>query len=354
MSTDADRALLVRRAGSGEPWQSPEMTAYDNEDHLQSIIAAAPQHVPGVPDGALTVRELPTSAGPADVCIIGPDGEITVVECKLASNSERRRMVIGQILDYASAIWRDGPATFREQWAARGGGDLIALGDGGQAQLDRNLTDGRIHLCLAVDRIDSDLRRLVEYLNRITRDEVRVTAVQLAYSRHGDLEILVPSTYGGEIAAVKDRAAGDSAVWTRDTFLDALASAADRVRAEHLFTLLEALDDRTGPRDDLWFGRRPYGAIFLHPYGLPYAPMQLWINKTGRLMAYGNWWQYNAVRHHPGFAELATFVGQNHQAKSQGFALEDFDLDRLWPIVLRCALHINGRQSPRTADRADP
>lgn len=62
------------------------------------------------------MRELPTLAGQADVCIIGPGGDITVVECKLASNSERRRMVIGQVLDYASAIWQDGTETFHREW----------------------------------------------------------------------------------------------------------------------------------------------------------------------------------------------------------------------------------------------
>ncbi|GCE44891.1 hypothetical protein Rhow_000517 [Rhodococcus wratislaviensis] len=52
-------------------------------------------------------------------------------------------------------------------------------------------------------RSTPDLRRLVEYLNQITHDEVQVTALQLTCARHGDLENLIPSTYGGEIAAAK-------------------------------------------------------------------------------------------------------------------------------------------------------
>ena len=80
----------------------------------------------------MTVRELATSAGPADVCIVGPDGSITVVECKLASNSDRRRMVIGQVIDYASAIWLDGEKAFREQWARQGGAELDELWEGAQ------------------------------------------------------------------------------------------------------------------------------------------------------------------------------------------------------------------------------
>ena len=100
-----DGGILIRRVGGSDAWTAPEATAYTNEAHLQDLLAAAPGRVPGVADEALTVRELGTTAGPIDVCIVGPDGSLTVVECKLASNSERRRMVIGQVIDYAAAIW---------------------------------------------------------------------------------------------------------------------------------------------------------------------------------------------------------------------------------------------------------
>jgi len=139
-------------------------------------------------------------------------------------------MVIGQILDYAAAIWQAGPDAFHRQWSRQGGPDLSDLDDNSRDQLDRNITDGRIHLCLAVDLIDADLRRLVEYLNCITRDDVRVTALQLTYARHGSVEILVPSTYGGEIAHAKTQAAHRKDSWTKESFLDAIASASDRDR----------------------------------------------------------------------------------------------------------------------------
>lgn len=341
MARDVDPGLLIRRIGSTESWDSPEMTAYENEDHLQRIVATDPQYVPGVPEGALTVRELSTTAGPADVCIVSPDGTITIVECKLASNSERRRMVIGQVLDYASAIWVDGAKSFREQWNRQRGDDLAALGETALEQLDLNITEGRIDLCLAVDRIDNDLKRLVEFLNRITRDEVAVTALQLTYARHGDIEFLMPSTYGGEIAAVKARSSGPSTSWTTQSFLDALDATSDRVSAQRIFELLENLDDIRGPHNALWFGNRPGGGIFLYPYGLRYAPIQLWINKTGQLMAYGTWNQYEVVRQHPGFAELAGLIGQDHHSTAKGFAIADVDLDELWHVVLRCAIEIN-------------
>ncbi len=120
-------------------------------------------------------------AGPIDVCIVDTDGSVTVVECKLASNSERRRMVIGQVIDYASAIWKDGITAFLSAWGRRGGRNRSGLLNPEAFEgLKSNVDAARINLCLAVDAIDHDLRRLVEYLDEVTLDEVRVTALQLS------------------------------------------------------------------------------------------------------------------------------------------------------------------------------
>lgn len=280
---------------------------------------------------------------PADVCIVDRDGTITVVECKLASNSERRRMVIGQVLDYASAISVDGEAWFRSQWARQGGQTLSDLDEGGLDRLSAGIEAGRIHLCLAVDRIDADLRRLVEYLNRITRDELRVTGVQLAYARQGNLEILVASTYGGELAAAKARSgnSGGGRTWTKESFLDAVASEADTERAARLFTLQESLDESRGSHSDFWFGTAPSGGIFFHPYGYRFAPMYLWVNKSGTLMASGTWNNYSQIQHHGGFSSLAAFLDQDHTASAPGRKVSELDLGQFWTAALQCAEAIN-------------
>ncbi len=49
-------------------------------------------------------RELPTEAGPVDLVYINPRGYITLVETKLFRNPEARRVVVAQILDYATAM----------------------------------------------------------------------------------------------------------------------------------------------------------------------------------------------------------------------------------------------------------
>ena len=163
------------------------------------------------------------------MCVVGRDGSIAVVECKLASNGDRRRMVIGQVIDYAAAISMAGADAFIESWLHNTQTDLrVELDSAALATLRTNISDGHVDLCLAVDKIDDHLRRLVEYLNRVTIAEVRVTALQLSYAKHGDVEILIPTTFGGEIADAKARRSGRSTRWTVETFLAALGADEDR------------------------------------------------------------------------------------------------------------------------------
>lgn len=340
-----DDSVLLRR-GTG-PWSSPETASYTDEAHLQQILVADPARVPGVADGAMAVDELSTSAGPIDVCIVGDGGHLTVVECKLASNSERRRMVIGQVIDYASAICEDGDNAFSAAWSARGGPELgDALGPEALDRLRGNIAEARIDLCLAVDQIDGDLRRLVEYLNRITNEHIAVTALQLAYARDGDVEILIPSTFGGELAATKQRASRrERERWTRESFLEALEGEVHRPLAAELLQRVEQVERRSTSRPPIWYGSQPGGSVYLHPFGLRYAPICLWANGAGELLVYGTWTNWSDISGHQAFAPLADLLGQDHTSRSsRGVRVVTIDLDELWATSVECALGINGEQ----------
>lgn len=338
-----ERQILVRSVGSAGPWTSPATTTYTNEAHLQSLLVADPGRIPGVSDAALTVAELATPAGPADVCAVERDGSITVVECKLASNSERRRMVIGQVLDYASAIWIDGFDAFRNAWLMSKGrsfddeltADAIEV-------LRTNIAEGRIHLCLAVDAIDDDLRRLVEFLNLATKPEVSVTALQLTYASHDGVEILIPTTFGGELAEAKQRAStGPATPWTWESFIASVATEDERSLAERYRERLLSLADMRGTHELLWFGSRPGGGVHFHPHGVKYAPFQLWVNSAGHLILYGNWSAYSAVAGHHAFAGLAALLGQDHTKGYRGVRADTLDFEAIWTEALRIALAIN-------------
>jgi hypothetical protein len=336
----AEHSILVRKADSGGPWVDPETKAYDNEAHLQELLAKDPDRLPGVSSGAMAVCELPTSAGPIDVCVIEPTGEITVVECKLSTNSEKRRMVIGQVIDYASAIREDGPSLLRSRWVQRGGMAIDEFLDPeALAALDQNLEKGRINLCLAVDLIDDDLRRLIEYLNLIAVDDVRVTALQLRYARHGDLEILIPSSFGSELKDFSNPKPKRDP-WTWHEFIESLSSEDDRKLAEELRSRAE-LAEKVGTHDSLWFGTKPGGGIFVHISGQRYAAFQLWRSTSGELRVFGNWRSWPKIEKDERFAPLASLLGQSHEAGMKSFPVSKLDLDEFWAVAVACDLAIN-------------
>lgn len=339
--------VWIRWAGS-EEWTVPESTAYTNEAHLQEVLAKAPDRIPGVTADALTVRELHTSGGYVDVCAVDADGRLTVVECKLASNSERRRMVVGQVIDYAAAIWRDGEERFMKAWVDVGGPPLEErLSSEALDRLRRDLRGGVLSLCLAVDRIDEELQRLIEYLNLITVGQVSVSAVQLAYARDRDVEILIPTTFGTEIAQAKLSPAARTETWTVESFVVAPASDADRETARWLIDrTCEA--PRVGEHGPLWFGKRPTGGVFLYPGGRDYSPAQVWVNGKGELLTSGAWNVYPGIKGHDGFAELAAFLGQDHHGPSRSVPVAPLDRERLWDLIVQTAIAINTPLSSQT------
>ena len=55
--------------------------------------------------GLIVVDQIAISVtGYVDLVAVDSDGNITLVECKLASNQEIRRSVIGQIFAYAAGL----------------------------------------------------------------------------------------------------------------------------------------------------------------------------------------------------------------------------------------------------------
>jgi hypothetical protein len=53
----------------------------------------------------ILAREFPTVSGPIDALGIDQDGNIYVIETKLAKNPDKR-YVLAQVLDYGAALWR--------------------------------------------------------------------------------------------------------------------------------------------------------------------------------------------------------------------------------------------------------
>jgi hypothetical protein len=215
--------VLIRR-GDGQ-WREPGASAYEAEDALQDLLSKHPQLIPGVKPGSMACREFQTDAGRTDIVVVEPDGSITLVECKLDNNPQVRREIVGQIFDYASRLGEMGIEEFDAQWTRRAGSSLfrdeeVTDFDLREA-LAENLAASRFRLILAVDAINQPLRRMVEYLNKVTRDDTTVIAVEYARYVDGDVEILTPQTYGEDLAEVKTaRQNRDWQTWNWEDLLD--------------------------------------------------------------------------------------------------------------------------------------
>jgi hypothetical protein len=136
---------------------------------------------------------------------------------------------------------------------------------------------------------------------------------------------------------IGDRYTPHGPSWTVDTFLAAIASVEDKARAIHIFESLES-----NASSYYWFGQKPGGAVFPHPRGLRYAPMSLSVDESGVLSGQGAWKRYPGIRNDEGFAELAAFVGQDHEGTASKFVISEFDVVKLWDIADQCADRING------------
>lgn len=201
--------ILLRSADGS--WSEPTLTGYANEASLQQLIAEHPSLIPGVSARAVACREFSSGVGPADVVILDESGDLTLIECKLTTNPQIRREIVGQVLDYASRLWGTSVDQFEAAWRRASKSDVSPLsgfdddGSDTRERLAQNLEVGRMRLVLAVDKVNDDLKRIVEYLNSITVAEVSVFVMEFVRAERDGVEVLMPTAYGAELAGVKSR-----------------------------------------------------------------------------------------------------------------------------------------------------
>ncbi|WP_433876230.1 hypothetical protein [Sinomonas atrocyanea] len=201
--------ILIRQPGG--QWREPATQGYDSEAALQRILHDHPSLVPGVPADAVACSEFQSGAGRADIVVVDASGKLTLVECKLAANPQVRREVIGQVLDYASRMWRMEIGEFEQRWRQANGGSspFEALGDADgttKAAVAENLKAGRFNLVLAVDGLNDDVKRIVEFLNAVTLPETGVMVAEFTHALEAGVEILIPIAYGAELVEAKSAA----------------------------------------------------------------------------------------------------------------------------------------------------
>ncbi|WP_395307512.1 hypothetical protein V4U86_19105 [Mycobacterium sp. AMU20-3851] len=131
--------------------------------------------------------------------------------------------------------------------------------------------------------------------------------------------------------------------WTRQTFIDSVHDQSDRA---FLLRILELLDANfnlppLGSRAPLHFGTRPYGAVFVYPFGLRHPPFRLGINSEGQLTIRGCWRGFPKVTGHFGFGDLARLLGQDELGPAQNVPVKGLDAEEVWNVAVKVARAIN-------------
>lgn len=212
-------SLLVRSKGGG--WERAKEVGYSDESHLQRLLYDSPDLIPvrgGEAQPRVFIREagLPGS-GSTDLLGVGLDGNIYLVECKLATNREVRRQVIGQIIEYGAFLWGMTYEEFDNLFVAREGKSLIELlqekasaewhPEDFRSTVTENLHSGEFTLLIAVDSINSELEQIIRYL-RHRGPTMQVRAIELRLHETEKLEILSPQLHGEYFVSEKSAPAG--------------------------------------------------------------------------------------------------------------------------------------------------
>jgi hypothetical protein len=180
---------------------------YEAEDVLQELLAKYPELLPGDamnPDDprrfVLIKREARVAGMELDHLFVDQDAVPTLVESKRGTNTQVRREVVAQMLDYAANAAGEWSADKLSGWleercAADGKAVADVLTDLDHsfegdpefwAQVEQNLRDGKVRLLFVADEIPASLQRVVEFLNeRMTPTEVLAAEVRQFVSADG-------------------------------------------------------------------------------------------------------------------------------------------------------------------------
>ncbi len=214
-------AILMQQTGDGR-YQAMSEAPYAAEKELQTLLANHPQLLGADAfedeserrwilirgEMAVEIEDTEvTSTGWVDHLFVDQDGIATIVEVKRASNTESRRKIVGQILDYAANAphhWTadvlrsafetapppagDGPKTSEERLAWLLGAEEPDA-DAFWQLVEQNLREGRLRIVFVLDRVPTALLRIVEFLNKHL-DTVETYALEVR--RHSSSERATP------------------------------------------------------------------------------------------------------------------------------------------------------------------
>ena len=262
----AERIYSYRAGNSLEPL---EESPFNFEHELQSLIAEHPELLdgeqmrPGDPlRWMLITREKGIADKPdaadrwaVDHLILDQDARPTLVEVKRGENTQIRREIVGQMMEYAAhaqQTWTiDELRQALEDSAAergRSAEEELAQLLGSDTEIDveaywekaaTNLAASRLRLLFVSDNIPDELERVTTFLNEQMPD-IEVLAVEIKRFKGQSTQTLVPRVLGRILKAPKSPSSAQRRFLTRQEFLEGFNEPHHREAVERLMKSAEA------------------------------------------------------------------------------------------------------------------
>ena len=154
-------------------------------------------------------KELNTTAGPLDILMVSPNGELTIIETKLWRNPEARRKVVAQILDYAKELsswtYEDLQREINRRLGKKGN-TLYEIVQSTNSELappeadfvdtvNRNLERGKFLLLIVGDGIREGAIGITEFLSNVGHLNFAFAMIELSIYKAKDLgTLIIPKT----------------------------------------------------------------------------------------------------------------------------------------------------------------
>ncbi|NMM17240.1 MAG: hypothetical protein HHJ14_08940 [Cellulomonas sp.] len=225
-----------------------EQRAYESEALLQAALAQFPEVIAGLttaggiePRLMLVSREMVVASADdvpgafsLDHLFLDQAGVPVLVEVKRSSNSEIRRQVVGQMLDYAASavkVWSiESVRQSFERTAEAVGRDPAELVRELRADIDveefwraveSNLRSGRIRMVFVADALPESLVRIIEFLNE-QMSSAEVLGIEVRQYVGGSHTVYVPRVVGNTSTAVAQKRTTGVQPWDEASFVAAV------------------------------------------------------------------------------------------------------------------------------------
>jgi hypothetical protein len=354
--------MKIDSTNQDSKWEALAPMEYAHEEELQQLLdTGSAELIPADPSleeaHVVFARELPTDSGPIDLIGIGSSGSITIMECKLARNHQIKREVVGQVLDYAASLWEIDTVTLSRAFKLKTGSDPFdalrqQFGEEAgsfdeeacRSEVARRLQEGDFRLLVAVDRIDPELRRIIQYVNsRGAAQGLRLVAVEFPRYERGAVQVLVPEAYGDELARPATGAGGAARVardWTEQEFVEAVAATGGPTAELLAQACLSWNRQHSG---ETAFGRGKFGPLYLQARDGAGALVKIaGVNTQGYVEVL-----YNNLSKSAPFDQTDARLEMNRRLNEiEGVRLpERAALDATWPGIQLAALSLDAARS---------